>query len=336
MSEGTIELAGISSEMRRGTHSITNVSASLLVGLGDCRETLYAVGALYATQQKMHTQSLVNDGLKALDEKNTAGFENLLTGEIAAATRYQLRGQHASVYVEGIAMNKKYASVMSTEDPSLAMERVYSIQEFKAGKPLTQYELEYALIRVTYTDGSRVLLRPQDPKTKKWRAHPAENGRPIIPNQENLADIHILNFVEEHTLSHLYDTKEHTAELADAFYDNERHNGPYSFGSGSFDFPETEKGTGLVSAGTRTLKTEGGETVEAPVHLESLGYSKTDYAPSLGEADIPNAFRLMGRMFNANIVEEFKKIGRNESNFSKAMDRIYAWKKAVKAPALHS
>lgn len=325
LSDGTIELSGITPEMRRGTASITNLAASLLIGVGDCRETMYAAGALFAVQEKMRVRRLIKKGLLSLDRNDQASFRGIVDEEIGEAMRYELRGQHAAVYAQGIAMNGKYDAQMGASGER-AKSRMYGLDDLRSGRPLTTYELENSCIQVTYTDGTKALLKPQDPQTGRWRPLEHQNGVPTIPRGDMVESVAVLNLVEEHTLSHLHDTRTGTVELADGFYDGQRHGGPYAFGEGTYDLDDQTQNDGLVRAGTRVLENPDGTLVEAPVFLESKPYSTTDYKRSLGEADMPDQFRLMGRTFHADIRQETARATAGTSVFPRIMDRIYQWR----------
>ena len=190
--------------MRIGTRSTTDLTAALLLRTGDCRETMYLNGALYACYQQIQVLAKLREAMECL---NAADMENLhrITGtEIPAILRYQLRCGHVSVYVEGIAMRHKCHVERFSEDDPTAVEREYGIAEIRAGKPLSRYELDNSKLRVSYLDGTVVVLEPRDPATGVLGG--------------GIAGIQFLNLVEEHTMSFLFDGETGDVELCDGFY----------------------------------------------------------------------------------------------------------------------
>ena len=226
-SDGLIALSGIDRDMRKGTRSITDLTACLLMRTGDCRETMYLNGAIFAHYQQMQVGAKMREAMACLDHGDQEGFRRITSVEIPEYSRYQLRGGHVSVYVASISMKEKYRpDRFSIKDPT-AIERKYGLDEFRSGQPLTEYELENAKIRVTYKDGRVTLVKPKDPTSGKWQPidHTPVNGGggiPKIPNAgpdgENILSIQLLNLVEEHSLSFLYDGKTRKVELCDGFY----------------------------------------------------------------------------------------------------------------------
>lgn len=329
-SDGVILLSGIDPRIRKGTRSITNLSGSLLMGMGDCRETLYAMGALFAVQTRMRVGRGLRDALACLEAGDQEGFERITTTAIPGILRYQLRGEHAGVYVSSIAMNGKYDIATVAPDSDMALHRPYGINEFRRGENLTRYEIENAVLRVTYADGTERLLFPKDPDTGRWAPHahiPGQDGQsglPLIPDSERMVGLELFNLVEDHTYSTLHDQRTGAVAFADGFYD-QRRGGPYAFGSGAYRLEDLGSQQGLVRAGTRKLAAADGSVIESPVYTKALGYSKTDYQPSLGEGDIPGRIRIMGRSFEVDVIKEIFLEGSRESVVPKVMKQIFRW-----------
>lgn len=333
LSDGNIALSGIKPEMRRNTRSITNLSAALLAGIGDCRETMYTMGSSFATQSRMRVEEKIREALLCLEENNQAGFEKITKEDIPEILRYELRGEHAAVYMTSVTMNEKYDVKTVSPDNPTALYRAYGMDELKRGEPLTRYELENSILRVIYTDGTIHFIEPKDPETGKWRPlehipqEDGEGGLPIVPNTESIATLELLNLVEDHTYSTLFDKKTGNTAFADGFYD-ERRGGPYEFGSGPYDLKDITQNNGLVRAGMRTLAGPNGELMKSQVYVRALRYSKTDYQPSLGEGDVPGHIRIGGRIFNVDVLEEFIRLAKGESAVPRAMQRILEWQEA--------
>ncbi|MEK7541232.1 MAG: hypothetical protein AAB533_00010 [Patescibacteria group bacterium] len=337
LSDGLVALSGIEPEMRRNTRSITNLSGSLLVGVGDCRETCYGMGALFGARQYRDVEGGKKEkgiiaALACMEADDQECFNKITKESIPEVLRYNLRGEHAGVYVASIAMNEKYdVKTVSPDDPT-ALYRSYDANAVKRGEALTRYELEYGIVRVVYKDGTVRFIEPKDPESGRWRPleHiPQEGGGgvPIVPDLENVQDLEVLNLVEDHTYTTLLDKKTGRITLADAFYDGRR-GGPYDFGSGTYDPEDIVRNNGLVRANTRTLAYPDGTVTKSQVYLRALPYSKTDYQPSLGEGDMPSRIRIGGRSFKMDVFEELGRLEKGESVVPAAMRRIREWEEA--------
>jgi len=333
-SDGLIALSGIDRDMRKGTRSITDLTACLIMRTGDCRETMYLNGALFAHYQQMQVIGKMRDAIGCLDHGDQEGFRRITSVEIPEFIRYQLRGGHVSVYVDSISIKEKYhPDRFSIKDPT-PIQRKYSLEEFRSGRPLTKYELENAKIRVTYEDGTITMVEPKDPASGKWR--PIEHtpvkgggGIPKIPNTgsngENILSIQLLSLVEEHTMSFLYDGKRGKVEFCDGFYNETFFNSPYQFGSGTLDVGDLINNYGLIHAGKREMIGPDGKRHTHPVFIEFLPYSTTDYQFSLGEGDIPNSFRLMGRRFDGSLTQERRQLEEGDPCILVCLEKVRAW-----------
>jgi hypothetical protein len=276
----------------------------------------------------------MREAIGCLDHGDQERFHRITLEEIPELIRYQLRGGHVSVYVDSISMKEKYhADRVSRKDPT-AMQRTYGLEEFRSGQPLTQYELENAKIRVTYKDDTITLVEPKDPTIGKWR--PIEHtpvkgggGIPKIPdagpNGENIASIQLLNLVEEHTMSFLYDGKTGKVEFCDGFYNETFFDSPYQFGSGTLDTSDLINNYGLIHAGKREMIGPDGKRHTRPVFIEFRPYSTTDYQYSLGEGDIPTSFQLMGRRFDGRLTQERRQLEEGDSCIPVFLEKVYAW-----------
>ncbi len=335
-SDGLIALSGIDRDMRKGTRSITDLTACLVMQTGDCRETMFLNGALFAHYQQMQVSGKMREAIGCLDHGDQEGFRRITSVEIPEFMRYQLRGGHVSVYVDSISMKEKYyADRFSLKDPT-AIQRKYGLEEFRSGQPLTKYELENAKIRVTYKDGRITLVEPKDPASGKWR--PIEHtlvkgggGIPKIPstgpNGENILSIQLLNLVEEHTMSFLYDGKTEEVEVCDGFYNETLFNSPYQFGSGTLDIGDLINNYGLIHTGKREMIDPDGTRHTHPVFIEFLPYSATDYQFSLGEGDIPTSFRLMGRRFDGRLTQERMQLEEGDPCILVCLEKVCAWER---------
>lgn len=341
-SDGLIALSGIDRDMRKGTRSITDLTACLIMRTGDCRETMYLNGALYAHYQKIQVIEKMRAALSCLDQGDREGFRRVTLGEIPELTRYQLRGGHVSIYVESISMKEKYLTDrLSREDPT-PRQRRYGLEEYRSGCPLTRYELENAKILVTYEDKDTAMVEPKDPLSGKWR--PLEHiplgktgGIPVIPNAgddgRNIASIQLLNLVEEHSMSFLYDEVTGEVELCDGFYNETLFDSPYCFGSGKCDTGDLVNNYGLMFAGTRETICPEGKKYAHPVFIEFLPHSETDYEFSLGEGDIPGSFRLMGRRFKGRLSEERRRLEEGDTCVPVCLNRVCSWERQQREAA---
>ena len=335
-SDGLIALSGIDRDMRKGTRSITDLTACLVMRTGDCRETMYLNGALFAHYQQTQVLGKMRKAIRCLDHGDQEGFRRITSVEIPEIMRHQLRGGHVSVYVDSISMKEKYhTDRFSILDPT-AIQRKYSVEEFRSGQPLTRYELENSKIRVTYKDGTITLVEPIDPASGKWR--PIEHtplkgdgGIPDIPNTgpngENILSIQLLNLVEEHAMSFLYDGKTGKVEFCDGFYNEAIFDSPYQFGSGTLNIGDLTSNYGLLHAGKREMIGPGGKRRSYPVFIEFLPFSATDYQFSLGEGDIPNSFRLMGRRFDGRLLQERRQLEEGDPCIPICLEKVCSWER---------
>ncbi len=341
-SDGLIALSGIDRDMRKGTRSITDLTACLVMRTGDCRETMYLNGALFAHYQQVQVSGKMREAIGCLDHGDQKGFRRITSVEIPEFLRYQLRGGHVSVYVDSISMKEKYhADRVSINDPT-AIQRKYSLEEFRSGQPLTKYELENAKIRVTYKDGSITLVEPKDPASGKWR--PIEHtpvkgggGIPNIPNTgpngESILSIQLLNLVEEHTMSFLYDGKTGKVEFCDGFYNETLFDSPFQFGLGTLNVDDLISNYGLIHAGKREMIGPDGKRHTHPVFIEFLPYSATDYQFSLGEGDIPTSFRLMGRRFDGSLIQERRQLEEGDPCILVCLEKVCSWERQQREAA---
>ena len=336
-SDGLITLSGIDIDMRKNTRTGTDLTAALLMQNGDCRETMYLNGALFACWQQMQVKKRIANAMLCLELNFQEGFERILNDEIPAIMRYQLRGGHFSVYVDSIAMSAKYNCQRMAANDAVAMFRPYGVDELRAGKPLDLYELENSKIKVNYTDGSYAWIEPKDSLTGKWR--PIENkpipggGIPIIPkigtNYENIKSIQLLNLVEEHSLTLLYDEEQQAMEFCDGFYNEALFESPYKFGSGPVNLGDIKNNNGLIRAGSRTLIYPDGSLKQHPVYLEFLPFSKTDYETALVEGDILGTIQLMGRTFRGDLNWERQRLEEETSSIPTLLEKIQEWQVGI-------
>ncbi|MRR53801.1 MAG: cyclic nucleotide-binding domain-containing protein [Deltaproteobacteria bacterium] len=333
-SDGLILLSGIDPAMRIGSRSTTDLTAALLLGTGDCRETMYLNGALFACYQQMMVFEKLKEALKCLKRGDLDTLRRITSREIPALLRYQLRGGHVAVYVEGLSMRQKYHVERVSEDDPLAVDRHYGLEEFRAGKTLTRYELDNAKLRVRYSDGTIIMLEPRDPVSGYWRplehrSVPGGGGAPRIPETSVtggvITDIQLLNLVEEHTMSFLYDSETGRVELCDGFYNHRLFNSPYQFGSGSIEITDLLEHPGLIRAGTRPVRAVDGTISDRQVFIEFLPHSTTDYTPTLGSGDFPGVFQLMGRLFEGILREERRRLEDGTSAIPAVLEKVQAW-----------
>ena len=332
-SDGLIALSGVDIDMRKNTRTGTDLTAALLMQNGDCRETMYLNGALFACWQQMQVKKCIAKAMLCLELDFHEGFEVIVRKEIPALMRYQLRGGHFSVYVDSIAMCRKYQCQRMAASEPTAMLRTYDIDELRSGKPLTTYELENSKIAVNYTDGCTVWIEPKEPFTGKWCPidHKPEpgGGLPIIPNagnnQENIKSIRFLNLVEEHSMTFLYDAEQQTMEFCDGFYNEALFESPYSFGSGPVKMEDIKHNNGLIKAGSRSLIYPDGSLHQHPVYLEFLPFSQTDYETALVEGDILQTFQLMGRTFSGDLKQERQRLEEGTSKIPTLLEKVQEW-----------
>jgi hypothetical protein len=332
-SDGLILLSGIDPAMRIGARSTTDLTAALLLSTGDCRETMYLNGALFACYQQIQVVEKLKEALKSLDLGDVENVRLITEQDIPAILRHQLRGGHVAVYVDGISMRNKYRVERVSEDDTVAAERRYGVEEFRAGKPLNRYELDNAKLMVRYSDGTIVMLEPRDPENGNWR--PIEHipvpggGVPRISEKtvtgSGITDIRLLNLVEEHTMSFLYDGGAGNVELCDGFYNHSLFDSPYQFGSGSIETTDLFKYHGLIRAETRPVRGVDGTIRRRQVYIEFLPHSMPDYATSLGAGDFPGVFQLMGRLFEGKPREELKRLEEGTSAIPVVLEKVQTW-----------
>lgn len=332
-SDGLIALSGVDENMRRNTRTATELTAALLMRNGDCRETMYLNGALFACWQQMLGKRLMAEAMLCLELDFIEGFENILHEEIPALLRYQLRGGQFLVYVDSIAMRTKYQCERLNADDPTAVVRPYGIEDLKAGRPLTPYEIGSARIQVTYADGSTVLTGPGVPASCSLSSlghTPAPGGGiPDIVNAGadygNIRSLRLLNLVEEHALTLLYDTHKRTVEFCDGFYNESLFDSPYQFGSGLVAVEQIQADSGLIRAGSRAIAYPDGSLHDHTVYLEFLPFSRTEYEYTLAEGDIPSTIQLMGRTFKGDLKRERRRLEEGSSPIPVFLEKVQEW-----------
>jgi hypothetical protein len=332
-SDGLITLSGVDSDMRLNTRSGTDLTATLLMQNGDCRETMYLNGILFACWQQMQVKRCIADALLCLELDFQEGFNTIVRNKIAKLMRYQLRGGQFLVYVDSIAMHNKYHCERVSDSDSTAIDRLYGVAELRAGQPLTRYELENSKIEVTYSDRSTAWIEPKDPVTGKWQpiGHTPVSGGgiPLIPNAgasyENIHSIRLLNLVEEHSLTFLYDEQQKTMEFCDGFYNEMLFDSPYSFGLGPVKMEEIYTNHGLVCAGSRMVMHPDGSRQPHKACLEFLPFSRTEYETTLVEGDVPGTIQLMGRTFSGDLKRERQRLEEGTSPLPDLLEKVQAW-----------
>jgi hypothetical protein len=332
-SDGLITLSGVDPDMRINTRSGTDLTAALLLQNGDCRETMYLNGVLFACWQQMQVKKRIADAMLCLQLDFQEGFNTIVNNEIPALRRYQLRGGLFLVYVDSIAMRNKYQCERVSDDDATAVHRPYGVAELRSGQPLTPYELENSKIEVTYTDGSTTWIEPKDPVTGKWlpinHNQVPGGGVPIIPNaganHENIRSLQLWNLVEEHALTFLYDEQQKTMEFCDGFFNERLFDSPYIFGSGPVRMEEIYSNNGLICAGSRTVVHPDGFRQQHKVCLEFLPFSRTDYETTLVEGDIPGTIQLMGRTFSGDLKRERQRLEEGTSPIPALLEKIQEW-----------
>lgn len=325
-SDGLIALSGVDFDLRRDSRTSTDLTAALLMQTGDCRETMYLNGALFACWQRLQTRAQIARAMLCLDLGYREGFERIAQVEIPAILRYQLRGGQAAVFVDAIAMRGKYETVRRSAEDKHALLRPYGVAEWRAGQPLSNYELEHAIIEVAYTDGRVVRLEPKDPTTGRWQPLGHDGaGVPIVPDASAVTSLRVLHLVEEHALTFFYDAEQRQAELCDGFYNERLFDSPYAFSQGMLNLAEMNAPAQLLRAGNRTLMNAASEPVQQPVYLRFLHFSRTDYAAGLLEGDMPETVQLMGRLFRADLLRERRRLEERTSPIPALLDKIQAW-----------
>jgi hypothetical protein len=333
-SDGLILLSGIEPAMRIGARSTTDLTAAILLQTGDCRETMYLSGALFALYQQILVRKKLAEAMACLERDAMEIAQRIIGREISAILRYQLRGGHVAVYVEAISMEEKYKVERVSEDDGTARARPYGVEEFRTGRPLTRYELENAKLLVDYNDGTTRLIEPRDPSNGKWR--PIEHrpvagggGIPHIPEYGlrggAMKEIRLLNLVEEHSLTFFHDSETGEVELCDGFYNELLYASPYRFGSGRIDTSDLLSWHGMMRAGTRPAQGDDGKIRNNQVFLEFLPHSRSDCTPSLGEGDLPQTFHLMGRHYRGNFGEELQRLEKGTSAIPSFLEKMHAW-----------
>lgn len=336
-SDGLILLSGVDPEMRLNTRSGTDLTATLLMQNGDCRETMYLNGALFACWQQMQIRKYIADAMLCLELNFQEGFDSIMHNKVTKLMRYQLRGGQFMVYVDSVAMKNKYRYERVSGSDATAIVRIYGVEELCSEKPLTRYELENSKIEVTYSDESKVWIEPKDPITGKWQpirhtSVPGNGGIPLIPNAdasyENIQSIRLLNLVEEHALTFLYDAEHKTMQFCDGFYNEKHFESPYRFGSGTVNMEEICANNGLISAGSRILVHQDGSRKPHNVYIEFLPFSRTEYETTLVEGDIPGTIQLMGRIFSGDLKRERQRLEEGVSPIPELLEKVQAWQSA--------
>jgi hypothetical protein len=138
----------------------------------------------------------------------------------------------------------------------------------------------------------------------------------------------LLNLVEEHAMTFLYDSRQRSMTLCDGFYNQRLYRSPYSFDSGAVNMEEIHNNNGLIRAGSRLLKYHDGSCHEHPVYLEFLPFSQTDYETALVEGDVPETIQLMGKIFNGELKRERKSLEEGESPIPALLEKVQAWERA--------
>jgi len=332
-SDALITLSGVDPDMRLNTRSGTDLTAAFLMQTGDCRETMYLNGALFACWQQMQVKKHIADAMLCLELDFQEGFNTIVNNKIPPLMRYQLRGGQFLVYVDSIAMCNKYQCERLSDNDVTRIHRPYGVAEVRSGQPLTLYELGNSKIEVTYTDGSTAWIEPKDPISGKWQ--PINHtlvpggGIPIIPNaganHENIRSIRLLNLVEEHALTFLYDEQQKTMEFCDGFYNERLFDSPYKFGSGFVRTEEMYSKNGLICAGGRAVTHQDGSRQQHKVYLEFLPFSRTDYETTLVEGDIPGTIQLMGRTFSGDLKRERQRLEEGTSPIPALLEKVEKW-----------
>ncbi len=334
-SDGMIALSGVDHDLRKDTYTSTELTAAMLMQNCDCRETMYLNGALFASWQQMEVKRAIARAIQCLDLKYDEGFEQIAGEEIPNLLRYQVRGGQVNIYVEGIAMEARYKVARNAGD-DMPLERVYGLDELRAGMPLTRYELENSIIAATYADGAQAWIEPKDPRTGKWQAiehlsatDGVEGGVPVIPNAgpqcANLQAIHLLNQVESHAMTFLHDTRDQTVELCDGFYNDRLFDSPYAFSAGRIDPDELITNAGLIRAGDRALRRADGGVQKRAVCIQFTHYSKTQYATGLIAGDTANSLQFMGRTYNTDFKRERYRLETGDSPIPALLEKIQGW-----------
>lgn len=330
-SDGMIALSGVDHDLRKDTITSTELTAAMLMQNCDCRETMYLNGALFASWQQMMVKRAIARAIQCLELQHEAGFEHIAGEEIPALLRYQLRGGQVNIYVDGIAMETRYKYVRNAGDDR-PLERAYSLMNLRAGDPLTRYELENSILAVTYVNGERAWIEPKDSATGKWQPIPhmpaAGGGVPLIPNAgihgENLQSIQLLNQVESHAMTFLYDTHDHTVDLCDGFYNDRLFDSPYTFSAGRIE-PDDLQVSGLIRAGDRVVLAADGEAHHRGVYLQFTHYSQTQYATGLIAGDTANSLQFMGRTYYTDFKRERYRLEASESPIPALLEKIHDW-----------
>ncbi len=333
LSDGLIALSGLDRDMRRKTRTSTDLTSALLTRNGDCRETMYLNGALFACWQQLQVKRRIAKAMLCLELDFPGGFQTIVSKEIPELLGYQLRGGQVAVYVDSMAMHEKYQSQRLSEDDGTAVLRPYTLDELRNGQPLTPYELANSVIEVTYSDGSSAWIGPGSKRAKKClpidHIPVSGGGVPVIENAggnlERVRSIRLLNLVEEHAMTFLYDAASKTAELCDGFYNESLFNSPYKFGSGPINLEEIRTDPGLFRAGSRVAVGPEGSRQERSVYLRFLPFSKTDYEAALVEGDIPGTLQVMGRTFHCDLKRERRRLEEGTSPIPALLERVRIW-----------
>lgn len=326
-SDGLIALSGVDHDMRRFTRTATDLTAALLMQNGDCRETMYLNGALFACWQQMQVKQHIAKALRCLDLDFQAGFATIVEHEIPRFLRYQLRGGQVAIYVEDIAMQRKYQSVRAVTGTPVALARGYGVDALRSEQPLTAYEVANAKIAVTTQTGQIHWLEPQ--QSASGADDESSGGIPLLATMGlelgQVRELQLLNLVEEHAMTFLYDEQQQTVTLCDGFYNQHLFASPYAFGSGTLNLTPLTTPPGLLAAGQHTLLHPDGKLRPHPVYLQFLPFSQTDYAAALVEGDIPGTIQLMGRTFSVDLQYERRRLADGTSPIPGLLEKIHQW-----------
>jgi hypothetical protein len=330
-SDGMIALSGVDRDLRKDAATGTELTAALLMQTGDCRETMYLNGALFASWQQLQTKRAIARAVQCMDLDYRDGFEKIVCEDIPALLRHQLRGGQVNIFVEDMAMEARYQYPRNAGD-NLPLARNYAATAWRAGQPLTRYELENSILAVTYSDGSQAWVEPKDAQTGAWQpithVAAAEGGVPIIANAgehgENIMAVKLLNQVESHAMTFLVDTQAQTVELCDGFYNERLFDSPYAFSAGALD-PDTLLTSGLIRAGDRAVQAADGNTQASGVQLQFTRYSQTQYATGLIAGDTANSLQFMGRAYHTDFKREQYRLQQGDSPIPALLAKIHDW-----------
>lgn len=305
-SDANIRLSGVNPGKNTEARTINNLSASLLAGLGDCREVAYANSLLFNTYQALQIHAMQTDALIAMNKGDTKEFKRL-TDAIVEIQRYELRVADIQVFSPIHASGVYEISRQNEIDPTP------NARPFSDGQTLTSHEASKGILIVRYADGTSAFIEKPGQK-------------PDIPKKEGteVVSIELQSLAENHTLTFLHvegkkgkegeSDQPSTVEYLDGFYNQDfdeadaevRFRSPYEFQSGPLDASEGDRQKGLIRKGSRpaierdsdgNVVLENGQPkiIQVPVYIKFLRYSGTNHVRSLGETDQPNRLRITGR-----------------------------------------